>query len=127
MSAEHKGISVRLEGNADATVWAHEFAKVVTLGEDQKWDLDFLVGWFANAIETGRDAGARQDADKLRQAVKDEHERGILALGYVSAELASRSGAWDGNAPEWFPQPPDWLELWEEGYLHGVIEDDDDE
>lgn len=40
-------------------------------------------------------------------------EREMLALGYVSAELAGRAGAWDGNAPEWFPDPPEWLELWE--------------
>ena len=41
--------------------------------------------------------------------------RAILVLGYISAELAARSGAWDGNAPDWFPEPPEWLELWEEG------------
>jgi hypothetical protein len=34
-------------------------------------------------------------------------------MGYISAELASRSDAWNGNAPSWFPEPPEWLELWE--------------
>jgi hypothetical protein len=36
------------------------------------------------------------------------------ALGYLSAELASRAGAWDGLAPDWFPEPPEWLPLWQE-------------
>lgn len=34
------------------------------------------------------------------------------AIGYLSAELATRADAWDGNAPEWFPDPPEWLDLW---------------
>lgn len=36
------------------------------------------------------------------------------AIGYLSATLASRSGAWDGAAPGWFPPPPEWLALWNE-------------
>jgi len=36
------------------------------------------------------------------------------ALGWLSAELAHRADAWNGNAPEWFPEPPEWLELWEQ-------------
>lgn len=38
----------------------------------------------------------------------------IEALGWLSAELAKRSGAWEGKAPDWFPEPPEWLELWEQ-------------
>jgi hypothetical protein len=37
----------------------------------------------------------------------------IQALGWLSAELAARADAWNGNAPDWFPEPPEWLELWE--------------
>lgn len=39
--------------------------------------------------------------------------REILALGWLSAELATRTDAWNGNAPEWFPQPPEFLALWQ--------------
>jgi hypothetical protein len=39
-------------------------------------------------------------------------EREVLALGWLSAELAGRADAWNGNAPTWFPQPPEWLDLW---------------
>lgn len=39
----------------------------------------------------------------------------VAAIGYISAELAHRSGAWDGDAPDWFPEPPEWLELWNKG------------
>ena len=35
------------------------------------------------------------------------------AVGYLSAELAARADAWNGNAPDWFPEPPEWLELWD--------------
>jgi hypothetical protein len=41
-------------------------------------------------------------------------ERETLALGPLSAELAARADAWNGNAPEWFPEPPEWLTLWQE-------------
>jgi hypothetical protein len=40
--------------------------------------------------------------------------REILALGWLSAELAGRADAWNGNAPDWFPEPPEWLELWDQ-------------
>lgn len=40
--------------------------------------------------------------------------RETLALGWLSAELAHRAGAWDGDAPEWFPAPPEFLTLWQE-------------
>lgn len=39
-------------------------------------------------------------------------EREVLALGWLSAELAARADAWNGNAPDWFPEPPEWLDLW---------------
>jgi hypothetical protein len=35
----------------------------------------------------------------------------IEAVGWISAELAHRAGAWEGNAPSWFPEPPEWLAL----------------
>jgi len=42
-------------------------------------------------------------------------ERDTLALGWLSAELAARADAWNGNAPKWFPEPPEWIELWQRG------------
>lgn len=112
-----------LLGTTDAQKWAEEFATVVKDKEGFGLDDGLLLTWFANAIETGRMAAEKQ----TRQAVEDEHQRGIAAIGYISGELAGRCGAWDGNAPDWFPQPPEWLELWEEGYLHGFIEGDNGE
>lgn len=47
---------------------------------------------------------------KLNHTRKSE----IAALGYLSAKLASKAKAWEGEAPDWFPEPPEWLELWEE-------------
>lgn len=39
-------------------------------------------------------------------------ERETLALGWLSAHLATAAKAWGGGAPAWFPEPPEWLELW---------------
>lgn len=39
----------------------------------------------------------------------------VAAIGHVSAELAARADAWNGNAPEWFPEPPEWLALFDAG------------
>jgi len=46
----------------------------------------------------------------------------VSAIGALSAELAARADAWNGNAPEWFPEPPEWLELWEKA-LEGAEPD----
>jgi len=40
-------------------------------------------------------------------------EHATMAIGHLSADLAARADAWNGNAPEWFPEPPEWLELWQ--------------
>lgn len=39
----------------------------------------------------------------------------ITALGYLSSELASRANAWKGEHPDWFPEPPEWLEIFDRG------------
>lgn len=62
-------LAIKLHNTTDAQVWAQEFVKQythalstneghegVTQGDD--W-LDTVRGWFANAIEIGRDAGYR--------------------------------------------------------------------
>jgi hypothetical protein len=41
----------------------------------------------------------------------------IAAIGWLSGHLAGEADAWNGNAPEWFPQPPEWLELWEQALM----------
>lgn len=43
-------------------------------------------------------------------------------IGYVSAELASRAGAWDGNAPSWFPEPPEWLDILDEAIVETAVD-----
>jgi hypothetical protein len=43
----------------DGNTWATEFIK---LNKDKKIDHEMMLGWFANAIETGRSAGIRQVA-----------------------------------------------------------------
>lgn len=52
-------ITVNLHSTTDAVVWAKEFMKLnqarIQSGE---LDLHTMIGWFANAIETGRSFGA---------------------------------------------------------------------
>jgi hypothetical protein len=87
----------------DAARWAQAFAEHSPAGPDEKWDEGFLIGWFANAMCL---------ADEERRA--KEEKTTIETLGLLSAVLADHSGAWDGLAPNWFPQPPEWLQLWQE-------------
>lgn len=47
-----------LYATTDAAVWAAEFMAV--LAEGVEIDEGLMIGWFANAIETGRTAGAKQ-------------------------------------------------------------------
>ncbi len=95
-------LAVQLSNTMDATVWAKGF--VDTLAEHPDiTDEDCMQGWFANAIMKGWDAATSR---------ADTHS--VLALGWLSSELAKRADAANGNAPAWFPQPPEWLTLWEE-------------
>lgn len=85
----------------DAAKWAEKFCEIARekgLDCDERW----MIGWFANAM----------CASEEERREKDE-QTAIGALGLLSSALAARCGAWDGDAPEWFPQPPEWLELWQ--------------
>jgi len=48
-----------LSNTTDARMWAWEFLDVIESGVDI--DEALMVGWFANAIETGRAAGRREE------------------------------------------------------------------
>lgn len=66
--------------------------------------------WLRRQLELGN----RFDEllDQLNAANHLQGRRETLALGHLSAELAARADAWNGNGPEWFPEPPEWLALW---------------
>lgn len=49
----------RLHATTDAQVWAQEFNDVLARQYNLRVDEGWLIGWFANAIEVGRDAGKR--------------------------------------------------------------------
>jgi hypothetical protein len=69
--------------------------------------------WIITGVENERYPCKPDIFDKTYDAADELPEGEILALGWLSVELASRVDAWDGNAPKWFPEPPEWLELWE--------------
>lgn len=50
--------SLRLQNTTDGQIWAQEFMR---LFGDRRDEIDegLMIGWFANAIETGRAAGSR--------------------------------------------------------------------
>jgi hypothetical protein len=52
------GVDLGILSTTDAVVWAREFVKVAASGRVAV-DEATMVGWFANAIETGRNAGIR--------------------------------------------------------------------
>lgn len=65
---ESQDISRKLHSTTRADVWAEEFCKLFTIqrrGSDDRPEVSgisdddqgLMIGWFANAIETGRDAG----------------------------------------------------------------------
>lgn len=91
-----------LIGNADAMVWAERFAQRASENPRIPTDAGTMLAWFSGAMMAGHDA-----------AVTREQQRAITALGVISAELAARADAWNGNAPEWLPEPPEWLSMWE--------------
>jgi hypothetical protein len=88
----------RLVGNTDAEIWAEEFVRLMETKPEIATDRETMVGWFANAIMAGHD---------------EVKNREVFAIGWLSAHFAALADAWEGNAPDWFPQPPEWLELWE--------------
>jgi len=57
-----------LIGETDAMVWAQEFVQVVKGRPDLLLDEGFMVGWFANAIESGRMEEERVRSNDLTAA-----------------------------------------------------------
>jgi hypothetical protein len=52
----YESLAAELHSTTDATIWARRFIELVELGLDPT-DFGWVVGWFANAIETGRTFG----------------------------------------------------------------------
>lgn len=61
----------KLIDNFDASVWAHEFMKIFPFANSIV-DESTMLGWFANAMMTGYDAGYKQ-AQENRD---DAYDRG---------------------------------------------------
>jgi hypothetical protein len=53
----------------------------------------------------------------MTEATQIGYHDTIEAIGWLSAHLAHEADAWNGNAPAWFPEPPQWLELWEQALM----------
>lgn len=70
-------LSRKLQNTTDASVWTDEFMRLVEAGMVIDWGT--MVGWFANAIEVGREAGRKQSD-------------GLATGGIVSEEAAKEIG-----------------------------------
>jgi hypothetical protein len=53
-----------LHSTTDAAVWAAEFMKIAP-----EVDEGAMIGWFANAIENGRDAGRKKALAEVAEAL----------------------------------------------------------
>jgi hypothetical protein len=80
-----------LEGTADAGTWAEAWCRVAreVIKDDDRDLIDegWMVGWFANAIETGRAAG-RGDAFERVQALDRKLDENVTQLEAAYAERA---------------------------------------
>jgi hypothetical protein len=79
----------------DAARWARAFADLELRGSLRPEDNDrvgWLIGWFANAIETGRDAGRRETCPhpaERRQTFPTDPTEGIChACGAITRTAA---------------------------------------
>ena len=66
--------NVDLVGCTDAQVWAKEWLKIITENPTIPTDEGTMIGWFANAIMAGYDAGKRDEqkrdiVEKLREII----------------------------------------------------------
>ena len=68
MSMEAK--AVEFTQTTDATVWAKAFVDRFG-GIDERIDEALMIGWFANAIEKGRDTGHREGMEEERDSLYD--------------------------------------------------------
>lgn len=64
--------------STDAREWAREFNKVLVSKGEQPWDEGFLIGWFANAIMTGYDAGKKRTKDRIGKYELSGDKKGLL-------------------------------------------------
>jgi len=67
---EAETVAALLHATTDAHVWASEFN---LLFPDS--DIDTMLGWFANAIETGRSAGLRSIIEDGQTRIKERLDR----------------------------------------------------
>lgn len=93
-------LATKLHDTTNAAVWAEEFLKVVggaiPPSEDGGAAVDFglMVGWFANAIETGRNAGRAQFREDMLAAVHSVYFGTFPRLGWDAPAPPLEGGDW---------------------------------
>jgi hypothetical protein len=77
---------VDVNRTTNAMVWAEEFVHVISMSpQANPHDVSFMVGWFANAIETGRMAG--RDSEIQRDFMDKLHEIIYQAVGAATVPM----------------------------------------
>lgn len=74
-----------LVGETDAQVWAKQWIKTITEHPGIPTDEGTMIAWFANAIESGREAGRR--AEQKRDMVEKLREIIFQAAGAATRPL----------------------------------------
>jgi hypothetical protein len=94
----------KLYSTTDASIWAEAFIEVISdpaLPDADPYDEGFVIGWFANAIETawdfgharGHRAGKAEALEDINEYERDAFEAGRYA-GYQEG-FAEAEGAYD--------------------------------
>ena len=63
-------MAVNLHDTTDAQVWVTEWLKIIKKNPDIPTDEGTMLGWFANAIMAGYDAGQRAAQQQMKPTDK---------------------------------------------------------
>jgi hypothetical protein len=104
----------QLMGNMDAQEWASQFKKTLDRSPSLANDLDWMAGWFANAIMTGYDA--RESVDHKNKSAVDHpshYQSTIECIDAIASSMSDEAllGFIKGNVIKY---------VWREGSKNGL-------
>lgn len=81
--------ATKLYATTDAQVWARSFVEIV-MKDVTKLDEGFMIGWFANAIETAKDHQRRNHASNFEELCRVIHQGNVDAGWWTDLATGER-------------------------------------